>query len=71
MPYSRVTVCDIENVDGKLAKALECIAPLVTYLEQTARTAAERQQLRNARDAKELVLIAQKLLVENHPERRE
>jgi hypothetical protein len=71
MSFRRVVVCDLEAVDGKLAKALECIKPLITYLEQTARTAAETQQLQNARDARELILKAQRKLVEHHPERRE
>ena len=67
----KITVCDIEHIDGALAEAKLCIEPLITYLKQHARTAADAQAVRNAMDTHQAVLEAQRRLLRNHPQRRE
>jgi len=85
MSYNRMTVCDIESVDGKLAEAKLCLAPLVKQLEQIDAhfrahhyTAADAQAwaavmgaMDNTSALQALIERAQTLLLEHHPERRE
>jgi len=85
MSYNRMTVCDIESVDAKLAEAKLCLAPLVKQLEQIDAhfranhyTAADAQAwaatmgaMDNVTELRALILRAQKLLLEQHPERAE
>jgi len=85
-PPVEVDPSDLEDITAILAKAHDvCLDPLIVQLEQdeayfrryalTEAAAiawgAARQALQNARDAKALILRAQKLLLEQHPERAE
>ena len=75
MAYRRIigtmTVTDLENVDAQLVRAAhDCLGPLIEYLRQTARTAADAQALRNALDALAAIRAAQAKLMSHHPNRR-
>jgi len=67
-----LTACELENIDAHFVEAAKtCLQPVIIYMEQTARTAADAQALRNLMDAQAAIRRAQALLLKHHPYRRE
>jgi len=71
--YSRpidVSAHELLNIDAHVTRAIQCLKPLIIYLEQNAYTAADQQALINALDLRTSLTEAQAALLKHHPDRR-